>query len=146
MRHGLISGDNHIDLTYCPPDLWSAQAPAKWRLLVPRVEELEDGCHELRDPFRHPGLPFGRVPLLVHRPANIGLYRSLERVLRCQFGTDNCSVKVPAHGDSGPIRAVPSRALAPLNTPPAPAAPGRSAPARHRRHVAHGPRAADRRC
>ena len=41
----LISGDNHIDLTYCPPDLWSSQAPAKWRLLVPRVEELEDGCH-----------------------------------------------------------------------------------------------------
>ena len=45
MHERLISGDNHIDLTYCPPDLWSAQAPAKWRLLVPRVEELEDGCH-----------------------------------------------------------------------------------------------------
>src|SRR5215471_9845848 len=41
----LVSGDNHIDLTYCPPDLWSSQAPAKWKLLVPRVEELEDGCH-----------------------------------------------------------------------------------------------------
>jgi uncharacterized protein len=40
----LISGDNHIDLTYCPPDLW-ANPPAKWRLLAPRVEELEDGCH-----------------------------------------------------------------------------------------------------
>jgi uncharacterized protein len=45
MQYGLISGDNHIDLTYCPPDLWSSQAPAKWRLLVPRVEELEDGLH-----------------------------------------------------------------------------------------------------
>jgi predicted TIM-barrel fold metal-dependent hydrolase len=45
MRYGLISGDNHIDLTYCPPDLWSSQAPARWRLLVPRVEELEDGLH-----------------------------------------------------------------------------------------------------
>ena len=45
MRYNLISGDNHIDLTYCPPELWSAQAPAKWRLLVPRVEELEDGLH-----------------------------------------------------------------------------------------------------
>ena len=40
----LISGDNHIDLTYLPPDLW-ANPPAKWRLLAPRVEELEDGCH-----------------------------------------------------------------------------------------------------
>ena len=45
MGHSLVSGDNHIDLTYCPPDLWSSQAPAKWKLLVPRVEDLEDGQH-----------------------------------------------------------------------------------------------------
>ena len=45
MPERLISGDNHIDLTYCPPDLWSSQAPAKWKLLAPRVEELEDGLH-----------------------------------------------------------------------------------------------------
>ena len=45
MQDTLVSGDNHIDLTYCPPDLWSSQAPAKWKLLVPRVEELEDGLH-----------------------------------------------------------------------------------------------------
>jgi len=43
--YSLISGDNHIDLTYCPPDLWSSQAPAKWKSLVPRVEQLDDGCH-----------------------------------------------------------------------------------------------------
>ena len=47
MHERLVSGDNHIDLTYCPPDLWSSQAPAKWRLLAPRVEEREDGCHWL---------------------------------------------------------------------------------------------------
>jgi len=41
MTDRLISGDNHIDLTYCPPDLWSSQAPAKWKLRVPRVEELD---------------------------------------------------------------------------------------------------------
>ena len=45
MTDRLISGDNHIDLTYCPPELWSSQAPAKWKLLAPRVEELEDGLH-----------------------------------------------------------------------------------------------------
>jgi predicted TIM-barrel fold metal-dependent hydrolase len=45
VQYTLVSGDNHIDLTYCPPDLWSSQAPAKWRLLVPRVEELDDGLH-----------------------------------------------------------------------------------------------------
>lgn len=36
MPYTLVSGDNHIDLTYCPPDLWSSAAPAKWKLLVPR--------------------------------------------------------------------------------------------------------------
>jgi predicted TIM-barrel fold metal-dependent hydrolase len=45
VQYHLISGDNHIDLTYCPADLWSSQAPAKWKLLVPRVEELDDGLH-----------------------------------------------------------------------------------------------------
>ena len=45
MEHPLISGDNHIDLTYCPQDLWSSQAPAKWKLVVPRVEDLDDGQH-----------------------------------------------------------------------------------------------------
>jgi hypothetical protein len=25
MPYTLVSGDNHIDLTYCPPDLWSSQ-------------------------------------------------------------------------------------------------------------------------
>ncbi len=30
MPERLISGDNHIDLTYCPPDLWSSRAPSKW--------------------------------------------------------------------------------------------------------------------
>ncbi len=27
MPDKLISGDNHIDLTYLPPDLWSSAAP-----------------------------------------------------------------------------------------------------------------------
>ena len=45
MQHKLISGDNHIDLTYCPADLWSSQAPAKWKQLAPRVEERNDGQH-----------------------------------------------------------------------------------------------------
>ena len=45
MEYKLVSADNHIDLTFCPPDLWSSQAPAKWKLLVPQVEELNDGLH-----------------------------------------------------------------------------------------------------
>jgi hypothetical protein len=45
MLESLISGDNHIDLTYCPSDLWSSQAPAEWKQLVPRVQELDNGCY-----------------------------------------------------------------------------------------------------
>ena len=45
MSEKLISGDNHIDLTYLPPDLWSSEAPNKWKLLAPRVEEMDDGLH-----------------------------------------------------------------------------------------------------
>jgi hypothetical protein len=45
MAYQVVSCDNHIDLTFCPPDLWSDQAPAKWKLLVPRAEELDDGLH-----------------------------------------------------------------------------------------------------
>src|SRR5215831_856200 len=45
MPEKLISGDNHIDLTYLPPDLWASEAPNKWKLLAPRVEEMDDGLH-----------------------------------------------------------------------------------------------------
>jgi predicted TIM-barrel fold metal-dependent hydrolase len=45
MPEKLISGDNHIDLTYLPPDLWSSEAPNKWKKLAPRVEEKDDGLH-----------------------------------------------------------------------------------------------------
>ncbi len=45
MPERLISADNHIDLTYCPPDLWSAQAPKQWKETAPRVEERDDGLH-----------------------------------------------------------------------------------------------------
>src|SRR4051794_16184395 len=45
MQQKLISGDNHIDLTYCPADLWSSQAPAKWKKDAPRTEMRNDGLH-----------------------------------------------------------------------------------------------------
>ncbi len=49
MADRLISGDNHIDLTYCPRELWSAQAPEKWKQTAPRVEERDDGGHWVVD-------------------------------------------------------------------------------------------------
>ena len=49
MREKLISADNHIDLTYCPPDLWSEQAPREWRDKAPQVEERDDGLHWVVD-------------------------------------------------------------------------------------------------
>src|SRR5215470_565275 len=81
----LISGDNHIDLTYCPPDLWSSQAPSKWKLLVPRVEELEDGCHwfvEAQDKGMWNGVGPGflkRVP---------GSFARIDEMAACGFEWD----------------------------------------------------------
>ena len=49
MAMRLISADNHIDMTYCPPDLWSDAAPAKWKGKVPLTEEREDGLHWIVD-------------------------------------------------------------------------------------------------
>ncbi len=49
MAMRLISADNHIDMTYCPPDLWSDAAPAKWKNLVPWTEERDDGLHWIVD-------------------------------------------------------------------------------------------------
>ena len=49
MQEKLISADNHIDLTYCPADLWSAQAPRAWHDMIPRTEERGDGLHWIVD-------------------------------------------------------------------------------------------------
>ena len=49
MYEQLISGDNHIDLTYLPTDLWSSQAPQKWKKNAPRTEMRNDGQHWLVD-------------------------------------------------------------------------------------------------
>ena len=49
MAERLISADNHIDMTYCPPDLWTDAAPREWKTRVPRTEEREDGLHWVVD-------------------------------------------------------------------------------------------------
>ena len=49
MAEALISADNHIDMTYCPPDLWSEAAPAKWKATAPRTEQRDDGLHWVVD-------------------------------------------------------------------------------------------------
>ena len=49
MNYDNISADNHIDLTYCPADLWSSAAPAKWKDTAPRTELRDDGLHWIVD-------------------------------------------------------------------------------------------------
>ena len=92
MFDGLISGDNHIDLTYCPPDLWSAQAPSAWKHLVPRVQELDDGCHwfvEEQDKGMWNGVGPGflkRVP---------GTFARIDEMALCGFDWDHRPGAVP---------------------------------------------------
>ena len=38
-----ISGDSHVDLTWLPPDTFTARAPNQWKNAVPRVVETERG-------------------------------------------------------------------------------------------------------
>jgi predicted TIM-barrel fold metal-dependent hydrolase len=40
---GLISGDDHMDLCYVPPDVWQERIPARWREEAPRVVRLDGG-------------------------------------------------------------------------------------------------------
>jgi predicted TIM-barrel fold metal-dependent hydrolase len=92
MPYRLISGDNHIDLTYLPPDLWSSRAPGKWRLLVPRVEELEDGLHwfvEGRDQGMWNGVGPG------FRKYEAGVYRRLDEMIGSGFTWDYQRGAVP---------------------------------------------------
>jgi uncharacterized protein len=86
MPYQLISGDNHIDLTYCPPDLWSGQAPGKWKLLAPRVEELEDGLHWFVEGHDQ-GMWNGVGPLF--RKYVPGVYRRLDEMAACGFEWDS---------------------------------------------------------
>ena len=45
MPERLISGDNHIDLTYCPPDLWSDRRPRSGSCRCRGWRSCEDGLH-----------------------------------------------------------------------------------------------------
>ena len=86
MQDTLVSGDNHIDLTYCPPDLWSSQALAKWKLVVPRVEELEDGLHwfvEGQDKGMWNGVGPG---FLKYQP---GVFGHIDEMKACGFAWDS---------------------------------------------------------
>ena len=49
IAYQVVSCDNHIDLTFYPTDLWPDEAPSKWKFMVPRVEELDDGLHWFTD-------------------------------------------------------------------------------------------------
>jgi predicted TIM-barrel fold metal-dependent hydrolase len=39
MVNEIISADDHIDLCYCPADLWQSRVPARFRAAAPRVVE-----------------------------------------------------------------------------------------------------------
>ena len=109
MQHKLISGDNHIDLTYCPADLWSSQAPAKWKKNAPRVEERNDGQHWFVDDKRprhverrRPGLPALHQGLVRPYRRDEGRRLRVGQLSRRQAAADHAGA---AHRRSRPRRA-----------------------------------------
>ena len=62
MKYNLISGDSHIDMTWMPGNVFTENAPAKFKEAVPRVVESEEGPHwfaEGKDLGVYGGLGFG---------------------------------------------------------------------------------------
>lgn len=49
MNEHIISSDDHIDLTYLPPDLWQSRLPAQFRDRGPRVEQGPTGLIWVRE-------------------------------------------------------------------------------------------------
>ncbi len=41
MEYRYISADNHLDLLWCPPDLWQSRVPASMREQAPKVELID---------------------------------------------------------------------------------------------------------
>ena len=57
MEYKVISGDGHVDLRWLPHDLFTTNAPAKWKEQVPRVMDTPDGekwFAEGKDLTKHP--------------------------------------------------------------------------------------------
>ena len=86
MQYILVSADNHIDLTYCPHELWSSQAPARWRSLVPRTQEHDDGLHWLVE-SRDQGMWNGIGPNFVKYEK--GLYQRTDAMVELGFTWDH---------------------------------------------------------
>ena len=92
MQYDVISADGHIDLIWLPPDLFTANASAKFRDRMPYVEEGPDGLHWIS----RNGAKFGLVngmgsagrkyePGVIHRSdrmASTGLYDDGKKGIR----------------------------------------------------------------
>lgn len=66
MAHPIISADCHIDMTWMPGDLWTTNAPARWKELVPQVRQTPDGPRwyaEGQELGVFGGLGFGFTPV-----------------------------------------------------------------------------------
>ena len=47
MDYRYISADNHLDLMWCPPDLWQSRVPSAMKDQAPKVEMIDGtatGC------------------------------------------------------------------------------------------------------
>lgn len=41
MEYHYVSADNHLDVLWCPPDLWQSRVPPSMRARAPRVEKID---------------------------------------------------------------------------------------------------------
>ena len=85
MEYNVISADAHIDLRWLPADLFVSNAPAKWKDMVPKLVDLDDGKHwfaEGRDLAQEEG--FGRT-LATTAPPKQGIDKRVDLLHKVGF-------------------------------------------------------------
>ena len=43
MTQGIISADDHLDLRWLPPNLWTERLPSRFKERAPHIEEAANG-------------------------------------------------------------------------------------------------------
>ena len=83
MEHRIISADSHIDLRHLPHDVFTSNAPAKWKDHVPQVVETKEGKHWFADGIDLVSRPLGATA--DPEPIKRGWSKHMDRMLEMGY-------------------------------------------------------------
>ena len=85
MEHRIISADGHIDLRHMPHDVFTSNAPAKWKDRVPHVIETKEGTHWFAEGIDLVSRPHGDGGMADATPVKHGLSKHMDRMLEMGY-------------------------------------------------------------